>query len=85
MSGRWSCCRFTHVARQKTILQSGVPKARQLAGDVTPSPSPDPDRDPDPETDRETETDPDCEPETDGISSEAPKYLASRSWKTNWA
>jgi len=59
MSGRWSCCRFTHVARQKTILQSGVPKARQLAGDVTPSPSPDPDR----------------EPETDGISSEAPKAL----------
>jgi hypothetical protein len=79
MSGRWSCCRFTHVARQKTILQSGVPKARQLAGDVTPSPSPDPDRDPDPETDRETETDPDRdpdrEPETDGISSEAPKAL----------
>ena len=63
MSGRWSCCRFTHVARQKTILQSGVPKARQLAGDVTPSPSPDPDRDPD------------REPETDGISSEAPKAL----------
>ena len=79
MSGRWSCCRFTHVARQKTILQSGVPKARQLAGDVPPSPSPDPDRDPDPETDRETETDPDRdpdrEPETDGISSEAPKAL----------
>jgi len=63
MSGRWSCCRFTHVARQKTILQSGVPKARQLAGDVTPSPSPDPDREPD------------REPETDGISSEAPKAL----------
>ncbi|HNZ18141.1 MAG TPA: hypothetical protein PKK44_07425 [Candidatus Hydrogenedentes bacterium] len=67
------------MARQKTILQSGVPKARQLAGDVTPSPSPDPDRDPDPETDRETETDPDRdpdrEPETDGISSEAPKAL----------
>jgi len=51
------------VARQKTILQSGVPKARQLAGDVTPSPSPDPDREPD------------REPETDGISSEAPKAL----------
>jgi len=63
MSGRWGCCRFTHVARQKTILQSGVPKARQLAGDVTPSPSPDPDREPD------------REPETDGISSEAPKAL----------